>query len=91
MSDTDWSKAQAGHPQNVQIPWDLFQKLLQYHFCGAEDVLDDIYKGLSDKLDAMERRALYTAYLTAETPEQRNKARMAYLAEIGVPDAWRWD
>lgn len=91
MNHTNLNNNKGTHPQNVQIPWDLWMKLLQYHFCDAVDVQDDIVQGLSDKLDALARRELYTTYKTAETPQERNKARMAYLTEIGVPEAWRWD
>lgn len=77
---------------NVQIPQELFLQLCKYHLVGLDDpeVTAAIERGLNDKLDQMARRQTYTAYKTADTPEEREKARRAYLDQIGLSDSFRW-
>ncbi len=76
--------------KNVQISYDLFMALLQYHLVGDDASADEIRRGLEKKLDSMVRRELYTKYKTAPTEEERKKARKEYLDKRGVPDSFRW-
>lgn len=76
--------------KNVQIPYELFVDLVLYHLNDEEDFQDDIRQGLSQKLDAMLNRQLYTQYKTAPTEEQREQARQEYLDRRGVPQSYRW-
>ncbi len=76
--------------KNVQIPYDLFVNLVLYHLNDEEDFQDDIRQGLSQKLDAMLNRQLYSQYKTAPTEEQREQARQEYLDRRGVPQSYRW-
>ena len=76
--------------KNVQIPYELFVDLVLYHLNDKEDFQDDIRRGLSQKLDAMLNRQLYTQYKTAPTEEQREQARQEYLDRRGVPQSYRW-
>lgn len=76
--------------KSVQIPYELFVGLVLYHLNDEDDYQDDIRQGLSQKLDAMLNRQLYTQYKTAPTEEQREQARQEYLDRRGVPQSYRW-
>lgn len=76
--------------KNVQIPQELFMKLLRYHLIEDFSCEDDIKKGLEQKMDAMVERELYTKSKTAPSEEEREKARQEYLDRRGVPDSFRW-
>ena len=73
--------------KNVQIPYDLFVALLQYHLMMDGDYEDEIKQGLERKLEAMVRHEWYAKYKTAPTPEEREAARQRYLDERGVPQS----
>ena len=68
--------------KDVQIPYDLFVALLQYHLMMDDDYADGIRYGLEQKL--------YAKYKTALTPEEREAARQRYLDERGIPQSYRW-
>lgn len=53
--------------KNVQIPYDLFVALLQYHLMMDDDYADEIRYGLEQKLEAMVRHEWYAKYKTAPT------------------------
>lgn len=76
--------------KNVQIPYDLFVALLQYHLVMDDDYAEDIQRGLEQRLDAMVRHELYAKYKTAPTEEEREQARQEYLDRRGVPESFRW-
>ena len=76
--------------KNVQIPYDLFVALLQYHLAMEDDYAEDIRRSLEEKLDAMVRHELYAKYKTAPTEEERERARLEYLDRRGVPESFRW-
>lgn len=76
--------------KNVQIPYDLFLSLLRYHLMMEDDYEDEIKWGLEQKLDALVRHELYAKYKTAPTEEEREKARLEYLDQRGVPESFRW-
>lgn len=78
--------------KNIQISQELFLQLCKHHLCDISDseTLQAIHKGLNDKLDQMARRELYTAYKTAKSAEDREKARLAYLEQIGLNEDFRW-
>ena len=76
--------------KNVQIPYNLFLALLQYHLMMDDDYEDEIRHGLEQKLEAMVRHELYAKYKTALTPEEREEARQRYLDERGIPQSYRW-
>ena len=61
--------------ENVQIPYDLFVALLQYHLMMDDDYADEIRYGLEQKSEAMVRHEWYAKYKTAPTPEERETAR----------------
>ena len=76
--------------KSVQIPYELFVDLVLYHLKDEDDYQDDIRQGLSQKLDAMLNRQLYSQDKTAPTEEQREQARQEYLDRRGVPQSYRW-
>ena len=80
-------------PKSVQIPYELFLNLLQYHLTGehSSERSEAIQSGLSAKLDSLIRHNLYTAYKTAPTASEQEKARQAYLQEIGMNPDFIWE
>lgn len=82
----------------IQIPETLYWDLCRYHL--QPDQLDDIEEeelaqaiqdGLQAKLEAMQRRAAYTAYKdTRLPPEARQEARKAYLDMVAMLPGYRW-
>ena len=50
----------------------------------------DIKNGIDKKLDAVSRRSYYTQYKTADTTEEREKARLKYLDAVGMHEDFRY-
>ena len=81
---------------NIQIPESLFYDILRYYLIaskGAEvpEELDKrVFNGLSDKVQKIADREIYTIYKTAPTEEEREKARQKYLDSKGIPESFRW-
>ena len=46
--------------KNIQIPQELFMKLLRYHLLDDDNCAADVKKGLEQKMNAMAERELYT-------------------------------
>lgn len=59
--------------KNVQIPQELFMKLLRYHLLDDDSCAADVKKGLEQKMNAMVERELYTKSKTAPSEEEREK------------------
>ena len=76
--------------KNVQIPQELFMKLLRYDLLDDDSCAEEIKKGLEQKMNAMVDRELYTRSKTAPTEEEREKARQEYLDRRGIPEDFRW-
>lgn len=76
--------------KNVQISHELFIALVKYFLLEQDELFTEIKKGLEKKLDALVTRELYTKYKTAPSEEEREKARLEYLARRGVPSSFRW-
>ena len=81
---------------NIQIPEDLFYDRLRYYVITSEgeevpEELDKrVFNGLSDKVQKITDRELYTTYKTAPTAEEKEKARQKYLDSKGIPESFRW-
>lgn len=80
--------------KNVQIPLELF--LNCYLLLCDEDFEDSEGKVcrktkdlLEAKFDAIIRHDLYSQYKTAETKEERERARLEYLDRVGMFEEWR--
>ena len=85
--------------KNVQIPESLFFDLCRFHLqdpieddAEAVELLESIEAGLKDKLEAMQRRAAYSAYKDRSlSPEARQEARKAYLDMKAMLPDYRWE
>lgn len=78
---------------NVQIPAELFHRLIDYHLLEKQDDPDlqkQIYNGLYKKLQNLANRDLYTKSKTAETAAEREEYRIKYLDAKGIHEDWRW-
>ena len=76
--------------KNVQIPQELFMKLLRYHLLDDQSCTEDVKKGLDQKMNTMVERELYTESKTAPTEKERQKARQEYLDRWGIQADFRW-
>lgn len=76
--------------KNVQITYELFLELIKYHLLESDANTEIIKKELTQKIDALVMRELYSKYKTAPTEEEKEKARKEYLDRRGVPDSFRW-
>lgn len=84
--------------KKIQIEEKLFVQMVKYFYsdelgfddCELNELYYDIKKGIDRKLDAISRRSYYTEYKTAETQEEREKARQKYLDEVGMHKDFRW-
>lgn len=79
-------------PKSVQIPLETFVALCKVHLMGFDDTdtLQAIKTALEGKLDALVKHNTYTAYKTADSPQEREEARQKYLDSVGVPRDFRW-
>lgn len=81
----------------VQIPEELFFEICRYHLLdlddlNAQDAAQAIEQGLKAKIEAMQRRAAYSAYKDkSQTPEAREAARQQYLDLVGMLPGYRWE
>ena len=73
-----------------KIPETLLYKLFRYFLCDDDRVYEDIKKELEIKLEAMIKHELYAKSKTADTAEEREKARQQYLDKVGMRDSFRW-
>lgn len=76
--------------KNIQIPQELFMKLLRYHLLDDDSCTEDVKKGLEQKMNTMVERELYTKSKNAPTEEEREKARQEYLDTRGIQADFRW-
>lgn len=76
--------------KNVQIPYELFLLLLQYHLMEYRQNEEKIRQGLEKKMNVMAEREIYSRYKTAPTEEEREKYRKEYLDRRGIPEDFRW-
>lgn len=76
----------------VKIPKDLLYDLFRYFLLDETDEYTEnaIIDALNAKLDALLKHELYTTYKTAETPDERERARQAYLDKVGMRESFRW-
>ena len=81
---------------NIQISESLFYDILRYYLIASkgEEVPEEldkrVFNGLSDKVQKIADRELYTLYKTAPTEEEKEKARQEYLDRKGIPESFRW-
>lgn len=82
--------------KQIQIPEELFYDILRYVVATDErqevpaELRNRVIDGLADKCKKISDRELYTAYKTAQTEEERERARQKYLDSKGIPENFRW-
>lgn len=76
--------------KQIKIDEDLFRMIYQYFIYGREDETELIKAGLKDKMEKMIMRKIYTESKTAESAEERKKARKDYLDRKEIPENFRW-
>ena len=76
--------------KNVQISYELFLELIKYHLLDVESDTENIKKQLTNKVDALVMRELYSKYKTAPTEEEKERARKEYLDRRGISENFRW-
>ena len=76
--------------KSVQIPYDLFVALVEYHLAYDDDCAEKIRQGLEQKLDALVRHELDAKSKTALTAAEREQARQQNLGTGGVFPGFRW-
>lgn len=64
--------------------------MVKYHLLEVTEEEEKIKKELTEKLDAMAKRQIYSQYKTAPTEEEREKARQEYLDKVGISPSFRW-
>lgn len=69
--------------KKIQIDFDLFKDLTSYFLFDNTENKEDIKKALKDKLDALERRELYSQYKNSKG-EEREENRKKYLDSKGI-------
>lgn len=69
--------------KKIQIDEKLFIELIKYHLYDADNQ-ELIKRGLEEKLEALEKRDLYTKSKVAQTDTEREEARKAYLNIAGI-------
>lgn len=81
---------------NIQIPESLFYDIIRYYLIASkgeaipEELDKRVFNGLSDKVQKIADREIYTIYKTAPTEEESEKARKKYLDSKGIPESFRW-
>ena len=79
--------------KSIQIDYQLFRRMISYissHSDPSDPAYEVIYISILQKLESMEKHALFTVYKTAPDIESREKARQKYLDMMGIPDSFRW-
>ena len=76
--------------KKVQFSQELFLSLVKYHLLEATEEEEKIKKELTEKLDTMAKRQIYSQYKTATSEEEREKARQEYLDKVGISPSFRW-
>ena len=75
---------------NVMIPMKLFWQLYAYFVLHMTDKEEVIREQILKKNDSMINHYLYTKSKTAETEEEREKARREYLESVGIRPDFRY-
>lgn len=71
--------------KQVHISEDLFIRLCRYHLVEDNSQEEAIKHGLSEKLEAITRRELYSKAVKGD-----EAARQEYLDRVGISEAFRW-
>ena len=74
----------------IEVDYAQFADLLVWCMDLPDYEKTPLWKILSKKVDALQANAAYTTYKAARTPEEREKARQAYLEQREIPKSFRW-
>ena len=79
-------------PKTVRIPYSLLMDLIRFFFAfdDSRETRKRIEDGLEKKIHSLYERELYSKSKTADSEEEREKARIKYLDEKGIPESFRW-
>ena len=78
--------------KNIQISQETFLNLIKY-FClddSSVELYNSLKSDLEAKLDKIIAHETYSQYKTADSPEDREKARQQYLELKGIHKDFRW-
>ena len=76
--------------KNIQIPQELFIRLIRFHLFDMDEDADLIKKGLEDKMERLAGHEIYSKSKTASSEEEKEKARQEYLDMVGMHQDFRW-
>ena len=76
--------------KNIQIPQELFIRLIRFHLFDMDEDADLSKKGLEDKMERLARHEIYSKSKTASSEEEKEKARQEYLDMVGMHQDFRW-
>lgn len=76
--------------KRVQISYELFLELVKYHLMEIDSDAKIIKKELTEKMDSLVLRELYSKYKIAPTEEEKGRARKEYLNRRGILENFRW-
>lgn len=82
--------------KQIQIPEELFYNLIRYVMITdeeqevPEELRKSIIDGLTEKMEKIVNREIFSKYKTAPTTEEREQARKKYLDSKGIPEEFRW-
>lgn len=68
----------------VRISREFFMLLIKYHLFDDVSCQEQIKKLILEKMDAMERRELYTKFKTALNEEDRRQAKEKYFEKAHI-------
>lgn len=80
--------------KQVQIDWELFLDLYDFFFreeAPESFEADEIRKKMSDKVDKIISRELFSKYKRSPTGAEREAARQEYLNHRGISKSYRSD
>lgn len=80
--------------KQVQIDWELFVDLCNYFIdenAPTDWQANEIRNKLSEKVDKIINRELFTKYKRTPTGAEREQARQEYLNHRGIHKDWRTD
>lgn len=76
--------------KKVQISYELFLELVKYYLMEIDANSEKIKEELTEKMDSLVLRELYSKYKTAPTEEEKERARVEYLNRRGISENFRW-
>lgn len=76
--------------RQVKISVVLFFMLYRFFVEGEEDQKNEIKCRLEAKMELMMKHHLYSQSKTADTEEEREKARKEYLDEVKISENFRY-